>query len=324
MGNQHSSQLNLKQLNKKIKQKSRINLSSGLLPNNKNKIKEKSSAFLCHENGSLIANVQFKCNFCSTVKRSSFAIRQHYAKRHHFFDSTEQLNEIEQKEYYSSASIVDQSPTDKSKQNCTLFIQDNDLIIRCSSLNYGVLKFDENDDQVDNQRADQLESDLRLKRINELSKLRQELTKLNAFSRLVESAEKENGGPVRGHSIRIKKFDDDTNPTISTEDQLNNNHYYTIKSKDDKFGKKERKIPNSASDASNSSSSLCQSDVEQTPDDDLFGLNDLTKEVEQQLSETSSVDTTFNLDARCTVCSAKNYVVCIQSRLGMYFIFLFY
>lgn len=322
MGNQHSSQLNLKQLNQKIKQKSRINLSSGLLTN-KNKIKERGSAFLCHSNGSLIANVQFKCNFCSTVKPSSLAIRTHYAKRHHFFESSEQLNEIEQKEYLSSDSIEQSSSSqsDKSrKTNCTLFIQDIDLIVRCSSLNYGALKIDDNDDQIDQQRNDQLESDLRIKRINELSKLRQELSKLNAFSRLVETAEKEKA-PVRGHSIRIKKFDDDTNlncnSNLSNEDQLNNNHYYA---KDDKFGKKERnKIPNSASDGSNSSSSICQSDIEQTQLDDhhLFGLNDLSKDVEHHhLSETSSVDTTFGLDAKCTVCNALNYMVCIQSRLG--------
>ena len=306
MGNQHSNQLNLKQLNKKIKQKSRINLSS-LSNGGKAKVKERGSAFLCHSNGSLIANVQFRCNFCSTVKRSAFAIKSHYGKRHHLFESSEQLHEVEPKSDYFS---IEASGSDRSRaSNCTLFIQDNDLIIRCSTLSYGVMKFDENGDQVDNQRSDQLESDLRMKRINELSKLRQELTKLNAFSRLVESAEKEKG-PVRGESIRIRKFDDDSNnANISTEDQLNNNYKF-VKNKD-------RKIPNSASDETNSStSSLCPSDAEQTQiDDHLFGLNDLAKEVEQ-ISETSSIDTTFGLDARCCVCDSKNYVVCIQRRLG--------
>ena len=307
MGNQQSNQLNLKQLNKKIRQKSRINLSSGLLSNgNRNKIKERGSAFLCHSNGSLIANVQFKCNFCSTVKRSTLAIKQHYAKRHHFFESSEQLNEIEQKDFIA----IDQTDKPENCENCTLFIQDNDLIIRCSTLNYGVLKL--NDERNENQQTDQLESDLRMKRINELSKLRQELTKLNAFSRLVESAEKDSNykGPVRGQSIRIKKFDDENENNLNAnEDQLNNNHHYF----------KEHKPPNSASDDTHSSSSsLCQSDVEQTQIDEhaLFDLNDLAKEVEH--SETSSIDTTFGgLDARCTVCLAFNYVVCIQKRLGM-------
>lgn len=321
MGNQHSNQLNLRQLNKKIKQKSRINLSS-LSGHSKNKTKERGSAFLCHSNGSLIANVQFKCSTCSTIKHSAQEIRKHYAKRHSFFESSEQINELEQKDsFYSSDEKF------KTISNCTLFIQDTDLIIRCSTLNYGVLKLDESEDQIDNQRSnDQLENDLRVKRINELSKLRQELTKLNAFSRLVESAEK-NGPPVRGHSIRLKKFDDDSNlnshangSSISTEDQLNNN-YYDLK-KDSKFMLKDKKVrtkpPNSASDNTNSStSSLSHSDVEQTQIDEetLFGLNDLKKEVEQNddcCSETSSVDTTFGLDAKCTVCHQHNYVVCIQ------------
>lgn len=314
MGNQHSNQLNLKELNKKIKQKSRLNLS--LSNSSKNKVKERCSAFLCHSNGSLIANVQFKCNFCSTVKRSALAVKQHYTKRHHFFEtsSTEQLNESDQKHYFTIEQI-----NDKSKStNCTLFIQDNDLIIRCSSLNYGIMKFDENGDEIDiSQQADQLESDLRIKRINELSQLRKELTKLNAFSRHLETAENETNktGPVRIESIRIKKFDVDDdviNSNISNEDQLNNNHYFKEN--------KDRKPPNSASDGTNSSSSsLCQSDAEQTQiDEHLFTLtDDLTKEVEP-ISETSSIDTTFGLDARCSVCSAHNYVVCIQRRLGAF------
>jgi hypothetical protein len=87
MGNQHSSQLRLKPHQLKQKLVGGVGRSKSGHSALSNNVDDQGTAFVCHGNGVMIGKAQFKCTFCSTVKRSAGALRLHYEKRHNLHES---------------------------------------------------------------------------------------------------------------------------------------------------------------------------------------------------------------------------------------------
>lgn len=248
-----------------------------------------------------------------------------YPERTATMQSTYNLNDASLDESVSVKSVAGR---------LTLFVQDYDLVVRCASSNYNRLDYtlgDTIDRPADGEGEVGPAGDAS-NRIVELARLREQLSKLNRHSRLNLMLIGEDGNALVDQNGPLTHIDasatiESIRERATAQHRKSKNSLGSSIEEDDSEEDvdADTTMMNDARCETKKDGIKLNSDIAGQDDDDhdseKCGQSDILNESSTLCVSPSSLDANLiqASDARCAVCLAHNYVVCIQRRLGKLF-----